>query len=116
MDDKIYFLTKELKNALDNDERIVRLNELEKVMNDNEEVMALSYRKDVANDRYNDLLKIYKEDDEVVIKARQELIKKKEELESHPAVKEYLKAYSEVRMLLFELNNILFKDFKGGNC
>ena len=35
MDDKIYFLTKELKNTLDNDERIVRLNELEKAMNDN---------------------------------------------------------------------------------
>lgn len=116
MDDKIYFLAKELKITLDNDERIIRLNEIEKRMNDNEEVMALSYRKDLASDKYSDLLKIYSEDDEIVLNARRELIARKEELESHPVVKEYLKAYSEVRMLLFELNNILFRDFKGGNC
>ena len=113
MDDKIYFLTKELKTALDSDSRMQRLAKAEKEMSESEEVMALSYQKDVANDRYNDLLKIYKEDDDVVINARKVLIEKKTILESHPLVKEYLNAYKEVRMLLYDLNEILFSDFKG---
>ena len=55
----IYLLAGELKDLLDNDERIVRLNKLEKQMNENEEVMALSYQKDLAVSSYSDALNHY---------------------------------------------------------
>lgn len=116
MDDKIYFKVKELQEAMNNDPRFILLNKLENEINNNEEVMALSYRKDTANNHYNDLLKIYKEDDEMVIEARKKLFEAKKELDSHPLVKEYLKAYSEVEQLLYQVNQILFNDFKGKSC
>ena len=112
MDDKIYFLTKDLKNEMDNDPRFIRLNELNKKMNDDEEVILLAMKKDELNDKYNDLLRFCKDDDEVVVKARKELLQAKIELESHPLVKEYLEAYNEVKTLLLEVNDILFGDFK----
>ena len=116
MNEKVYNLTIELKKEMDNDPRFLLLDELEQKINISDEVALLAYKKDRASDKYNDLLKIYKEDDEIVIRARKNLIKAKDELDAHPLVKSYLKAYNEVRLLLYEVNNILFKDYKGKVC
>ena len=113
MDEQIYTLTKKLKFALDNDERIIVLNNIEKEMNDNEEVMALAYRKDLASDEYNDLLKIYDENHPSVAAAKERLYLAKKRLDEHHLVKRYLEAFREVKLLLFEVNKILFDDFKG---
>ena len=116
MNDNIYFLTSELKNEMSNDPRFIRLDELEKKMKDDETVIALAMKKDKLNDRYNDLVRFYKDDDPLVVKVRRELMEAKKELDSHPLVKEYLEAYSVVRDLLNEVNDILFGDFKGKKC
>lgn len=113
MDDKIYFLTKELKEEMDKDPRFKLLLSIEEKMNNNEEVIRLAIAKDKANERYNDLLKIYPEENELVVSAKKELFLAKKELDSHPLVKEYLSAYKEVEMLLYEVNQILFKEFRG---
>ena len=110
MANDIYNLASELKEMLDNDERIIRLNKLEKELNNNEEVMALSYQKDVAVSAYSDALNHYAQDSEVLKKIQHDLHLKKEALDNHPLVREYLKAYSEVRDLYFQVNEILFKD------
>ena len=47
---------------------------------------------------------------EEVKKAQHNLHIKKEALDNHPLVRDYLKAYSEVRDLYFELNDILFSN------
>ena len=106
----IYLLAGELKDLLDNDERIIRLNKLEKQMNENEEVMALSYQKDLAVSAYSDALNHYANNSEEIKKYQHELFLKKEALDNHPLVKDYLKAYSEVRDLYFQINEILFND------
>ena len=106
----IYSLSYELKDLLINDPRIVRLNELEKKMNTSEEVMALAYQKDLAVSEYSDALNHFAKDSEEVKKAQHNLRLKKEALDNHPVVKEYLKAYSEVRDLYYELNDILFSN------
>ncbi len=106
----IYLLAGELKDLLDNDERIIRLNKLEKQMNENEEVMALSYQKDLAVSAYSDALNHYANISPEIKKYQHELFVKKEALDNHPLVKEYLKAYSEVRDLYFQINEILFND------
>ena len=116
MDDKIYFLTKELRKEMDNDPRFMRLDELNKRMNDDESVILLAMKKDRLNEKYNDLCKVYDDENPLVVEARKELLDAKIELESHPLVKEYLAAYNEVRTLLMEVNDILFSEFKGGKC
>ena len=110
MANDIYNLASELKEMLDNDERIIRLNKLEKELNNNEEVMALSYQKDVAVSAYSDALNHYAQDSEELKKIQHDLHLKKEALDNHPLVRDYLKAYSEVRDLYFQVNEILFKD------
>ena len=106
----IYSLSYELKDLLNNDERIIALNKLEKEMNENEEVMALAYQKDLAINEYSDALNHFASDSEEVKKAQHNLHLKKEALDNHPLVREYLKAYSEVRDLYFQLNDILFSN------
>lgn len=106
----IYLLAGELKDLLDNDERIIRLNKLENELNNNEEVMALSYQKDLAVSSYSDALNHFANDSEEMKKYQHDLFLKKEALDNHPLVKEYLKAYSEVRDLYFQINEILFND------
>ena len=106
----IYSLSSELNELLVNDERIIFLNKLEKEMNENEEVMALAYQKDLAVSNYNDALNHFSNDSEEVKKAQHELHLKKEALDNHPLVREYLSAYSKVRDLYLEINEILFSD------
>ena len=106
----IYLLAGELKDLLDNDERLIRLNKLENELNNNEEVMALSYQKDLAVSSYSDALNHFANNSEEMKKYQHDLFLKKEALDNHPLVKEYLKAYSEVRDLYFQVNEILFND------
>lgn len=106
----IYSLSYELKDLLTNDPRIIRLNELEKKMNEDEEVMALAYQKDLAVSSYSDALNHFAKDSEEVKKAQHDLHLKKEALDNHPLVREYLKAYSEVRDLCLSINDILFSN------
>jgi len=106
----IYLLAGELKDLLDNDERIIRLNKLENELNNNEEVMALSYQKDLAVSSYSDALNHFANNSPEIKKYQHDLFLKKEALDNHPLVKEYLKAYSEVRDLYFQVNEILFND------
>ena len=110
MDEKIYSLAFELKELLSHDERITLLDSLEKKLNENEEVMALAYQKDVAATNYSDALNHFSENSEEVKKAQKELYEKKKALDSHPLVREYLSAYSEVRDLYFSVNDILFSN------
>ena len=106
----IYSLSYELKELLANDERVILLDKLEKEMDNNEEVMALAYQKDMALSKYNDALNHFASDSEEVKKAQHELHLKKEALDNHPLVRDYLNAYSKVRDLYFELNDILFSN------
>ena len=108
--DDIYSLSYELKDLLTNDPRIIRLNELEKKMNEDEEVMDLAYQKDLAVSSYSDALNHFAKDSEEVKKAQHDLHLKKEALDNHPLVREYLKAYSEVRDLYLNINDILFSN------
>ena len=108
MEEKLYSLAYELKELLSHDERITLLDSLEKELNKNEEVMALAYQKDLAATNYSDALNHFSENSEEVKKAQATLFEKKKALDNHPLVSEYLNAYSKVRDLYFEMNDILF--------
>ena len=116
MTEKILDLTYQLKEALNQDSRIIRLDEVEKRMNESEEVMALSYKKDLALDKYNKMNEYFSFDSKEVVAARKELAEAKKELDSHPLVREYLKAYQEVRLLFEEINDALFSYLNKNMC
>ena len=113
MNIKLLELTNNLKSEIDNDSRFILLNQLDKEISCNEEVMALAYKKDLASTLYSDLLKIYKEDSNEVEAARRELYEAKKNLDSHPLIKEYNRAFKEVNLVLNKVNTTLFKDFSG---
>ena len=102
----------ELKELIAQDERFIILSVKEKEMETNEEVMALSYNKDLKETYLSDALKHFPSNSPEVKHARVELFHANERLDSHPLVKEYLKAYKEVEQVLNSINEILFKDFK----
>ena len=110
MDEKIYSLAFELKELLSHDERITLLDSLEKKLNENEEVMALAYQKDLAINNLSDAINHFGENSKEAKNAQHELFLKKEALDNHPLVRQYLKAYQEVRELYFNLNDILFSN------
>ena len=102
----------ELKELLNHDPRFILLAEKEKAMENNEEVMALSYNKDLKETYLSDALKHYPSGSPEVRHAHVELFHASEKLDAHPVVKEYLKAYKEVEVVLNEINKILFSDLK----
>ena len=116
MEKEIYQKAMSLKEMIDNDERIINLSRIEKEMENNEEVMALSYKKDLTSTKYSDILNYYSEDSEEAKKALKELHEAKLNLDNHPLVKEYLKAYKEVRELYQSINEILFSNFNANLC
>ena len=74
MSKDIYNLAYELKELLDNDERIKKLNSLETKMNNDDAVIALAYQKDMACLSYSyalnhfDMEQINNADKKVVLK------------------------------------------------
>ena len=114
MTDDIYSLSASLKELLEQDPRVLKLNELEKKLNDNEEVMALAQQKETAISEYSDALNHFAKDSKEIKKYQHNLYLKKEALDNHPLVREYFDAYSKVRDLYLEINDILFKYETGG--
>lgn len=105
-----------LKKALENDPRILKLNELEKELSNNIDAMKLSYQKDLKETNYIDALKHFKTDSNEVKNAQKELYEAKYQLDNLEIVKQYNKAYQEVRLLYEEINKLLFSDFKEKMC
>lgn len=100
-----------LKEAIDNDPRVLKINELDKKLNEDEEVMKLAYQKDMALLAYEDALKHFKDGSKEVSEAQKRLHEAKLSLDSHPLVKQYNEAYKEVRKLYEKINEVLFKRF-----
>ena len=116
MDEKIYFLAKSLNEELNKDPRVAKLNELEKALNDSYDVYVLCNKKDEALEEYSRLKEIYSEDSEELKASLLKLKDAKEKLSNFPLVKEYLSQYALVRDLYMEVDNILFSEYKKGNC
>lgn len=112
MNERLYELTYKLKEDISSDKRVLLLNKIEDELNNNDEVISLAYKKDKLSSEYSDLLSYLKEDDPIVKNKQKELYEAKKQLDSLPLVIKYNKAYQDVRILLEEISNILFKDLK----
>lgn len=99
----IYTLAYELKDLLVSDKRILDLNKKEEAMKEDQEVLELVKRKEEAVSRYETAIKPNKEEQKL-------LHRSKLALDTHPLVRSYLDAYSKVRDLYFQINDILFSN------
>ena len=100
-----------LKEALENDPRVLRLDELDKKLNFDEDVMKLAYKKDMALVAYEDSIKHFGEDSKETRDAQKRLYEAKLSLDNNPLVKEYNQAYKEVREIYNKINDELFSKF-----
>ena len=116
MEKDIYSLTILLKEKINQQECVIRLNELEKEMNNNDEVISLAYQKDLKASNYSDVLNHFNKDSKEANEALKALYEAKKKLESHPLVREYLKTYQQVRELYDHINNELFTPLKWQLC
>ena len=116
MTEELYQKLNDFKKMMENDPRIILLNQKEKEMNESKEVMALAYKKDMAAVNYSDTLNHFSRDSDEAKEAMKKLHAAKLELDNHPLVREYLEAYKQVRALYEEINGILFKDFNIDLC
>ena len=116
MDKSIIEKAYELKKLLKEDERVKKLDLLEKEMNNNDEVILLAYKKDLAADKYAEMVRLFKDGSEEANNARKELSLAKANLDKHPVVIAYTKAYQEVRKLYEDINAELFSDLNPSLC
>jgi len=105
----------DLRDAMHQDPRYLRLQELDKKLNDNEDVMKLSYKKEMMIIAYEDAISHFGKDSKEASLAQKKLYEAKLELDSHPLVREYLNALKLVRQLDEEVNKSLFYPFEKGN-
>lgn len=108
MDEELEILSHKLKDAINKDKRVIELNKAEEAMNNSIEVNKLAMIKEQKVEDYNFMCSHFKDDTNEVINARKELAKAKENLESHPLVREYLSKYKLVREMYDNINKELF--------
>lgn len=111
MDDSLLTSLENLKEAIEKDPRVLRLNELDQKLNNNEEVMKLAYQKDMALLSYEDAQKHFGKDSKEVSDALKRLHEAKLSLDNHPLVQEYNDAYKEVRKIYDMINIAIFDKF-----
>lgn len=112
----IYSLSEQLKKTLDNDPRLIALNEAEEKMNNDKSVISLVIAKEKALNEYNDILSHFDRESETAHKYQKKLYEAKKALEEHPLVKDYLAKYQVVRMLYQQIEDILFSDLNTSLC
>lgn len=83
-----------------------------KVMETSDEVKILSYKKDMAIMNYEDTLRHYDKNSLEVINSEKNMAKAIYNLNNHPLVKEYNKAFAELSAIYKEINLELFGFYK----
>lgn len=116
MDEKLFELSTKLKNAIQNDSRIVVLNLAEAEMENDNDAKILSYKMDCAVSDYNEMIRLFGLNSKETRRAQKVLYEAKKQLEELPSVRLYLEKYKDVRSLYEEINKTLFNDFNFVVC
>lgn len=114
MNENVNELTYRLKKIVLNNPSFVRLNQLEEEINNNETLKFQSFLMQKAHDELENYLD--NGNDQETIKAlRANYSKAKQTLYENEIVREYLKAYGEVRLILDYINEELFSSIIGAS-
>jgi cell fate (sporulation/competence/biofilm development) regulator YlbF (YheA/YmcA/DUF963 family) len=108
----IIALAHELKSVLEADERVLHLNILDQQLNQQQSLLQLTETYQRAQANYQSMWESYGDDSPHLLRARAELHQAKTMVDSHPLVKDYLKAYGLVRVLYQHIQQKIFAPFK----
>ena len=108
MNEKLLNDSIELRNKVLNSEEYKNVDSKNKEMESSDEVKILSYKKDMAIMNYEDTLKYYDKNSIEVINAEKDMAKAIYNLNNHPLVKEYNKAFAELAAIYKNINLELF--------
>ena len=109
---EIIALAQALKETVEADERVRHLNTLDQQLNQHQTLLALSETYQRAQANYQAMWESYGDDSPHVLRARAELHQVKLQVDSHPLVRDYLKAYGQVRVLYQLIQEKIFAPFK----
>lgn len=112
MNEKAICSVESLKKAIDEDPRVLLLNELDQKISKNEEVKKLSTSLKEKEKEYSFFLTHYGAKNTKTIAMQHSLYEAKLVLDSHPLVKEYSSAYIAVRDLYMLIDDILFSPYR----
>lgn len=112
MEKELLDALEELREALQEDPRVQKLEALEKKVMEDPEVVALAKEKEAAANAYQDLLSYHKETDPEALALQKKLYLAKKKLDEEPLVADYDAAYIIVRDLYMEIDDVLYKDFR----
>jgi hypothetical protein len=105
-------LARDLKETLEQDQRVVLLNQLDHLLNQNQTLLALSETYQRAQANYQSMWESYGDESPHLLRARAELHQVKVQVDSHPLVRDYLKAYGQVREIYQTIQQKIFTPFK----
>jgi cell fate (sporulation/competence/biofilm development) regulator YlbF (YheA/YmcA/DUF963 family) len=109
---EIITLAQNVKDDLESDERVLKLNELDKALNQNQTLLLLTETYQRAQNNYQSMWESFGDDSPQLLRARSELHQVKIQVDSHPLVRDYLKAYGLVRVLYTQIQQRIFAPFK----
>ena len=112
MNEKLLSDSIDLRNKILNSEEYKNLLLKNKEMESSNEVKILSYKKDIAIMNYEDALKHYDKNSIEVIDAEKDMAKAIYNLNNHPIVKEYNKAFAGLADIYKNINLELFGFYK----
>ncbi len=112
MNEKLLNDSIDLRNKILDSEEYKNLFLKNKEMESSNEVKILSYKKDIAIMNYEDALKHYDKNSIEVIDAEKDMAKAIYNLNNHPIVKEYNKAFAELAGIYKSINLELFGFYK----
>lgn len=101
-----------LKSAIEQDERVIRLNELEKKLYEDPSLLELVKKKDDLEREYSSILSYKDKNSEEAMKVAKALHEAKAEMDSYPLAKEYTEAFIKVRDLYMEIDDIIFGPYR----
>ena len=108
----IIALAHAFKDSLEADPRVILLQTLDQQLQAQPSLLTLLDSYQLAQRNYQSMWEAYGDDSPHLVRARGELHVVKTQVDSHPAVLAYLKAYSEVRKLYQWIQTELFDAFK----
>ena len=109
---EIITLAQNLKDSLESDERVSLLNQLDQALNQNQTLLLLTETYQRAQINYQSMWESFGDDSPQLLRARAELHQVKIQVDSHPLVRDYLKAYGQVRELYSKIQQEVFAPFK----
>jgi cell fate (sporulation/competence/biofilm development) regulator YlbF (YheA/YmcA/DUF963 family) len=107
----IISLAYDLKDILEQEPVVVHLEALNQQLNEHQSLLMMTDRFHALQEDYTRLWELYGDDHPQLMEVQKQLHQQKIMIDAHPLVREYLKAYGQVRILYRSIQTEVFDPF-----